>query len=146
MYSCTTCGKDFGGRRNLERHNDRQNPCKRPTVVCPDCNKGFANVKTLRQHRCSGSGESRVVAATQPVVSQTDDSQSGDSQSDDDESDDSQSDAEVQAVSVPNTFVWKASENTQKNHSFLLPRDIRGIIVGKSGFGKTTLELHVIGI
>ena len=127
MSSCTTCGKDFGSHRNLERHSVRKTPCKRPTVVCPDCNKGFANVKTLRQHRCSGSGVSRVVVDTQPVVSQTDDSQSGDSQSDDDESVDSQSnnvelDDEVQAVSVPNTFVWKANENTQKNHSFFITK------------------------
>ena len=30
---------------------------------------------------------------------------------------------------VPNTFVWNISKEVRKNHSFLLPRDIRGIIV-----------------
>ena len=33
---------------------------------------------------------------------------------------------------------------TKKNHSFLLPRDIRGIIVGKSGFGKTTILNYML--
>ena len=45
---------------------------------------------------------------------------------------------------VPNTFVWKINNEVRKNHSFLLPRDIRGIIVGKSGFGKTTLLNYLL--
>ena len=37
------------------------------------------------------------------------------------------------------TYVWQDDGSIKKNHSALLPRDIRAIIVGKSGFGKTTL-------
>jgi len=134
MYSCTTCSKDLKSKQSLIYHmENRKTPCKPPTVVCPNCNKGLSSKSSLWRHRkiCSGSGLSRVVSQS--------DSESGDSQSNNVELDD-----EVQAVSVPNTFVWKANENTQKNHSFLLPRDIRGIIVGKSGFGKTTLLNYML--
>ena len=38
------------------------------------------------------------------------------------------------------TYAWRDDGSSiKKNHSFLLPRDVRAIIVGKSGFGKTTL-------
>ena len=45
---------------------------------------------------------------------------------------------------VNDKFVWKVNDGVKKNHSFLLPRDIRGIIVGKSGFGKTTLLNYML--
>ena len=45
--------------------------------------------------------------------------------------------------SVSNKYVWKEKDDV-KNHCFLLPRDIRGIIVGKSGYGKTTLLTHLL--
>ena len=46
---------------------------------------------------------------------------------------------------VHDTYVWKMNDvATKKNHSFLLPRDIRGIIVGKSGFGKTTILNYML--
>ena len=35
--------------------------------------------------------------------------------------------------------VWKVNRSQAKQHTFLIPRDIRGIIIGKSGFRKTTL-------
>ena len=41
-------------------------------------------------------------------------------------------------MDISDTFIWKTG-NTNRQHSFLLPRDIRAIIVGKSGYGKTTL-------
>ena len=47
-------------------------------------------------------------------------------------------------MEVHDTFVWKTNNNQPKNHTFLLPRDIRGIIVGKSGFGKTTLLTYLL--
>ena len=40
-------------------------------------------------------------------------------------------------------YVWK-ERGTNKDHCFLLPRDICGIIVGKSGFGKTTLLTYLL--
>ena len=44
---------------------------------------------------------------------------------------------------ISNKYVWK-TKNGGKNHCFLLPRDIRAIIVGKSGYGKTTLLTHLL--
>ena len=40
-------------------------------------------------------------------------------------------------------YVWK-EKGMNKNHCFLLPRDIRAIVVGKSGFGKTTLLTYLL--
>ena len=37
------------------------------------------------------------------------------------------------------TYAWRDNGSIEKNHSILLPRDVRAIIVGKSGCGKTTL-------
>ena len=43
-------------------------------------------------------------------------------------------------------YVWRWSEkNNNKNHSPLLPRDIRAIIVGKSGAGKSVSNLSSVG-
>ena len=40
-------------------------------------------------------------------------------------------------------YVWK-DKGVEKKHCFLLPRDIRAIIVGKSGSGKTTLITYLL--
>ena len=40
-------------------------------------------------------------------------------------------------------YVWK-EKGMEKDHCFLLPRDIRAIVVGKSGFGKTTLLTYLL--
>ena len=42
-----------------------------------------------------------------------------------------------------NKYVWR-DKGSKKNHSFLLPPDIRAIIIGKSGFGKTTLLTYLL--
>ena len=42
------------------------------------------------------------------------------------------------------TYAWQDDGSIKKNHSALLPRDIRAIIVGKSGFGKTTLLTYLL--
>ena len=57
MLFCTNCGKHFKERRDLEKHNMRQNPCKIPSHFCPICNKGLNNRHTLCQHQkiCSSS-------------------------------------------------------------------------------------------
>ena len=41
-------------------------------------------------------------------------------------------------MEISDTFIWKGNSSKRK-HSFLLPKDIRGLIVGKSGYGKTVL-------
>ena len=42
-----------------------------------------------------------------------------------------------------NKYVWR-DKGSKKNHSFLLPPDIRAIVIGKSGFGKTTLLTYLL--
>ena len=41
-------------------------------------------------------------------------------------------------MEISDTFIWKGNISKRK-HTFLLPKDIRGLIVGKSGYGKTVL-------
>ena len=41
-------------------------------------------------------------------------------------------------------YAWQDDGSINKNHSILLPRDIRAIIVGKSGCGKTTLLTYLL--
>ena len=40
-------------------------------------------------------------------------------------------------------YAWK-DKGIQRNHSYLLPRDIRAIVVGKSGVGKTCLVTYLL--
>ena len=40
-------------------------------------------------------------------------------------------------------YTWR-NKNVIRNHSPLLPRDIRAIIIGRSGVGKTTLLTHLL--
>ena len=44
---------------------------------------------------------------------------------------------------ISDKYVWR-EKGVNKNHCFLLPRDIRAIVVGKSGFGKSTLLTHLL--
>ena len=44
---------------------------------------------------------------------------------------------------VTEKYTWK-NRNVIRNHSPLFPRDIRAIIIGKSGVGKTTLLTHLL--
>ena len=46
-------------------------------------------------------------------------------------------------MEVDNTYVWKPTK-VQRQHHFLLPRDIRAIIVGRSGMGKTVLLTYLL--
>ena len=45
-------------------------------------------------------------------------------------------------MEIDKTFAWKKENN--RNNSPLLPKDIRGLIVGKSNCGKTTLILNLL--
>ena len=46
-------------------------------------------------------------------------------------------------MNVTEDYVWK-SKGDMRNNSLLLPRNIRGLIVGKSNCGKTTLLLNLL--
>ena len=52
-------------------------------------------------------------------------------------------DHQIDSSAISDKYVWKI-KGVGKNHCFLFPRDIRGIIVGKSGFGKSTLLTHLL--
>ena len=41
-------------------------------------------------------------------------------------------------------YVWHRPESREKSHSSLLPRDIRAIIIGKSGSGKTVFLTYLL--
>ena len=41
-------------------------------------------------------------------------------------------------------YVWRNSDRVVRNHSPIFPRDIRALIVGKSGSGKTVLLMHLL--
>ena len=60
-----------------------------------------------------------------------------------DESKDCKLEIEPEDKQVTDLYNWK-SKSIPRNHSPLLPRDIRAIIVGKSGAGKTTLLAHLL--
>ena len=44
---------------------------------------------------------------------------------------------------ISNKYVWKTKDDSKK-HCFLISRDIRALVVGKSGYGKTTLLTHLL--
>ena len=46
-------------------------------------------------------------------------------------------------MNVTNSFAWKSTTTTSKNGP-LLPRNIRGLIIGKSNCGKTTLIFNLL--
>ena len=41
-------------------------------------------------------------------------------------------------------YVWKINDRVERNHSPIFPRDIRALIVGKSGCGKTVVLAHLL--
>ena len=41
-------------------------------------------------------------------------------------------------MSIESLYVWKGNDTSKANNHFLLPKSIRGLIVGASGCGKTT--------
>ena len=49
----------------------------------------------------------------------------------------------VPELSTIGDYSWK-DKGPEKNHSFLLPRNIRAIIIGKSGHGKSTLLNYLL--
>ena len=45
---------------------------------------------------------------------------------------------------ISNKYTWRVGGVVIRNHSHLLPRDVRAILIGKSGVGKTTLLVHLL--
>ena len=47
-------------------------------------------------------------------------------------------------MNVKEDYVWKSVDDNLRKNNLLLPRNIRGLIVGKSNCGKTTLLLNLL--
>ena len=47
-------------------------------------------------------------------------------------------------MNVSNAYTWKKDADNCRDNNSLLPRNIRGIIIGKSNCGKTTLLLNLL--
>ena len=47
-------------------------------------------------------------------------------------------------MNIKEDYAWKAKSRIRNNNNPLLPRNIRGLIVGKSNCGKTTLLLNLL--
>lgn len=47
-------------------------------------------------------------------------------------------------MEISNYYAWNSDDTQQRNNSPLLPQNIRGLIVGKSNCGKTTLLLNLL--
>ena len=97
-------------------------PGKHKFVQCPMCSqvKRSDNIKRhLRLHGSQGSG-----VDLPPTGELHDELPTG-------------------ASLVTDKYTWR-DKGVIRNHSPLFPRDIRGILIGKSGVGKTTLLTHLL--
>lgn len=57
-YDCTTCGKQFVSKNNLERHQSSHDNTKKN--ICEHCNKQFVSENRLRIHKenhCKKAGD-----------------------------------------------------------------------------------------
>jgi len=93
-----------------------------PPRKCKGCSKTFPYRQSLHRHRkrCKGGGadiDTKYVGKIKENVTDIDTPKS--------------------------KYVWKSKENV-KNHCFLLPRDVRMLVIGKSGFGKTTFVTSLL--
>ena len=49
-FICMNCEKEFTRKSNFERHFERQIPCKKKKIVCPNCITGFTSIISLNFH------------------------------------------------------------------------------------------------
>ena len=131
---CDRCGDSFARQDNLKRHKNRKNPCDSVSSID---RKDQPSERSARKRKFSNDSETPIT-----VTENDDESDEEPPYYNDEDVNNEKEDAAI--PDVPNTFVWKIDESVKKNHWFLLPRDIRGIIVGKSGFGKTTLLNYML--
>ena len=116
MHYCERCGNTFTRKSSLLRHE--KNRCKGELAI--------AN---------NGKG-------IKPVINLS---------SDEEDENNSSLDEENEEVSVDTTsdgdickYALKDTKESNKQHSYLLPRDIRAIIVGKSGAGKSVFLTYLL--
>ena len=112
--------------------------------ICCFCGKKFANCHNLSRHRrkCISKSNEIVNNTKQPIRECSNDviiypfKDSEDS--DEMEIFDPNAKADIA------TYSWQEDGSIKNNHCSLLPGNIRAIIVGKSGSGKTTFVTHLL--
>lgn len=98
---------------------------QRRKVECQICNRVLRS-DTLNRHMMRQDHRRYKQPVTQSSI---------------DENDSLPSEEENQNVIA--NYAWR-DRGVEKNHNFLLPRNIRAIVVGKSGFGKSTLLNYLL--
>ena len=109
--------------------------------ICCKCGKKLANRHSLSRHRrkCISKSNEIVNNTKQPIRESSNDVITYPSEdSDEMETFDPNAKADIA------TYSWQEDGSIKKNHCSLLPRNIRAIIVGKSGCGKTTFVTHLL--
>ena len=124
-YSCYDCGTPFTRKFNLERHQARRCVAARRNLANASCSSAVDAGKEYDQIRPRDS---------QFEGHDDDVDEDGDDKDDDDDGDDD----------GIGKYVWKSDGKKNRNHSPLLPDDVRAIIVGKSGAGKSVLLAYLL--
>ena len=138
MVHCDICGEGFSRKDTLVRHKRRKNPCGIFTIKREE-----SNAKPI------GEESKKKLFPVKKVSSRVDFPTKIDGDDDDDEEDIKAKHKVFEAAAAPVTtdktskYTWTPEQNN-KNHSSLMPRDIRMIICGKPGFGKTTLLMRLL--
>ena len=155
MYDCESCGKSFNRLSRLREHKNRKFSCHYPTHRCSYCNKGFSGYRSCWNHkqRCKvyknkqsdDNIDYQTLSETSPNEYHDDCNSNGDAKDTTDyeyvtESDE-ESDEESENIA---TYAWRDDGSIKRNHCSLLPRNVRAIIVGKSGCGKTTFVTSLL--
>ena len=100
--------------------------------ICCKCGKKLANRHSLSRHRPKCN---EIFNNKQPRECSNDPAAEN---SDEMETFDPNAKADIAA------YLWRENGSIKKNHYSILPRNIRAIIVGKSGCGKTTFITHLL--
>ena len=168
MSRCNTCKKYFKHRSSLSRHKKTckgdgnhsgtgllySTNAKRPQVNRVNKTSGDL-VHNIKKSHYENASFGNVNTVRSPSVTKTDISEyvweTDDSSTSDDENIriheasriDNCKDG-VEDTGVGSKYVWKITDQVTRNHSSIFPRDIRALIVGKSGYGKTTLLIQLL--
>ena len=166
--SCTECGKKLSSYHSLWRHkktihgnNDRSggggNNRKTdrqsepyPSRVQPCDNPPSRDHRSMwKRPRCDVKGrlsdnQQSADGISSYVWRGGSSIESSDERSLDEMSDGNSDTFDPHAKADIATYAWRGDGSTKKNHCSLLPRNVRAIIVGKSGCGKTTFVTSLL--
>ena len=148
---CEVCGKSLSNYTSLWRHKKRYHTGSNGSLYRGDSNR--LNIRPFHQIQTVTSDIEQTIPTWHQRMPAAAAAASVDQYSDDDNSANDETEIATYAwrdrqpsdavKSTDNhaiaTYAWRDDGSIEKNHSFLLPRDVRAIIIGKSGSGKTTL-------